>query len=244
MSRSRGAPALPGSCEYNAAGQCRILNPDPSILSPESMKLVIARPSPYARKARIALIEKAIAFETVVENPWMPQTKVGSANPLGKVPALILDSGKVVHDSKVIVDYLETLGTPPDLIPHTPELRLAHKQIEVLADGVCDAVVLITLERARAAEKRSADWIERQRKKIAAGTAELSAMLDEREWFTDFGFGLAEIATGCMLGYLDLRFPEFAWRSSAPNLERLFARLSARRSFAQTKPELQAIPQT
>ena len=64
------------------------------------MKLIIALPSPYARKARIALLEKRIEFETIVENPWLPDTKVPTANPLGKVPALIVDDGRVVHDSK------------------------------------------------------------------------------------------------------------------------------------------------
>lgn len=206
------------------------------------MKLIIARPSPYARKARIALIEKGIEFETIIENPWLPETNVPSANPLGKVPALILGDGRVVHDSKVIVEYLETLGIPPALIPTPPELRVAHKQIEAVADGVCDAVVLIALERSRPAAMQSADWIERQRRKIMAGTAELSRLLGEREWFTDAGFGLAEVAAGCTLGYLDLRFPEFDWRASASNLERLYTRLSARPSFAQTKPEPQELP--
>jgi glutathione S-transferase len=208
------------------------------------MKLIIARPSPFARKARIALLEKRIPFETVVENPWLPETQVPAANPLGKVPALILDDGRVVHDSKVIVEYLETLEAPPDLIPREPALRVAHKQIETIADGVCDAVVLIVLERSRPEDKRSADWIERQRKKIVAGTAELSRLLGAREWFTAAGFGLAEIATGCALGYLDLRFPEYYWRCSAGNLERLFSQLSARSSFLETKPQAQELPST
>jgi glutathione S-transferase len=208
------------------------------------MKLSVAKPSPYARKARIALIEKDIVFETVVENPWLPDTIIGNMNPLGKVPALVLDDGKVVHDSRVIVEYLETLNVSPALIPPLPEMRIAHKQIEAIADGICDAVVLIRLEGTRAAGMQSADWVARQRKKIDAGIAELSRLLGEREWFTGYGFGLAEIATGCALGYLDLRLPEFDWRPVARNLESLFVRLSARPSFAQTKPEAQALPVT
>lgn len=206
------------------------------------MKLIIARPSPYARKARVAMLEKGLPFETIIENPWLPETTVPKANPLGKVPALVLDDGSVVHDSKVIVEYLETLGAQPDLIPRSPTLRVAHKQIEATADGICDAVVLIALERARPIEKRSTDWIERQSKKIVAGIAELAKQLDERQWFTDSGFGLAEIATGCALGYLDFRFPEYDWRGAALNLEKLFVRLSARPSFVQSKPESQTLP--
>ena len=208
------------------------------------MKLIIAKPSPYARKARVALIEKGIEFETVVENPWLPETKIANANPLGKIPALVLDDGRVLHDSKVIVEYLETLNAPPALIPSSPDLRIAHKQIEVIADGISDAIVLIRLEGTRPAAMQSADWVGRQRKKIEAAIAELSRLLGDREWFTAGGFGLGDITTGCTLGFLDLRFPEFDWRPSAPNLERLFARLSARPSIAQTKPESQPLPIT
>ena len=84
------------------------------------MKLIIAKPSPYARKARIALLEKGIDCEIVVDNPWLNETKVAQANPLAKVPALLLDEGSVVHDSKVIIEYLETLGVPPALIQTEP----------------------------------------------------------------------------------------------------------------------------
>ena len=206
------------------------------------MKLIIAKPSPYARKARVALIEKGMAFETIVENPWLPDTSIANANPLGKIPALVLDDGRVIHDSKVIVEYLETLNAPPALIPSSPDLRIAHKQIEVIADGVSDAVVLIRLEGARPAALQSADWVGRQRKKIEAGVAELSRLLGEREWFTESGFGLGDVTTGCTLGFIDFRFPEFDWRQAAPNLDRLFERLSARPSFAQTKPESQQLP--
>ena len=208
------------------------------------MKLIIAKPSPYARKARVALIEKGIEFETIVENPWLPDSRIAEANPLGKIPALVLDDGRVIHDSKVIVEYLETLNAPPALIPSSPDLRIAHKQIEVIADGISDAVVLIRLEGTRPAIMQSADWVGRQRKKVEAGVAELSRLLGEREWFTETGFGLGDVSTGCTLGYLDFRFPEFDWRPSAPNLERLFARLSGRPSFVQTKPESQPLPIT
>lgn len=141
------------------------------------MKLIIAKPSPFARKARIALLEKGVVFETVVENPWLPHTTVPASNPLGKVPALLLDDGDVVHDSKVIIEYLETLNLPPALIPREPRQRVAHKQIEAIADGVCDAVVLMVQERSRPEDKRSSDWTERQRKKVLAGMAELSRLL-------------------------------------------------------------------
>jgi glutathione S-transferase len=206
------------------------------------MKLIIANPSPYARKARVALIEKNIACDIVIDNPWLSASKVADANPLGKVPALVLDDGTVVHDSKVIVEYLEILGVSPAVIPTDPHLRVEHKQIEAIADGICDAVVLISLEGTRPAHKRSSDWIERQRRKIVAGVAELSRLLGDAGSFTEFGFGLAEIATICALDYLDFRYPQYDWRAAAPNLCALHERLSARQSFAGTKPQPQVLP--
>lgn len=205
------------------------------------MKLVIAKPSPYARKARVALIEKGIPFETEIDVPWNPGTEAQHLNPLGKIPILVLDDGRVVHDSKVIVDYLETLGRLPSLIPSDPSLRLAHKQIEATADGVCDAVVLIVLERSRAPALQSTDWVSRQLRKVEAGTSALAHELGPRQWFVGSEFGLADIAVGCMLGYLDLRLVEFDWHSRHPNLAVFAERIFTRPSFAATIPETQQI---
>ncbi len=154
------------------------------------MKLFIAKPSPYARKARVALIEKAIEFETIVENPWLPDTEIGDVNPLGKIPALVLDDGRVIHDSKVIIEYLETLNAPPALIPSSPDLRITHKQIEAIADGISDAIVLIRLEGTRPVAMQSSDWVSRQRKKIEASVAELSRLLGSRSGSLTSGSGL------------------------------------------------------
>ena len=205
------------------------------------MKLIIAKPSPFARKARIAILEKGIQCDIVVDNPWLPDTQVTRANPLGKVPALVLDDNRVVHDSKVIVEYLETLNSKPILIPVDPLLRIEHKQIEVIADGICDAVVLISLEGGRPADKRSEEWIERQRNKVNAGIAQLSRDLKSGV-LSSSNLGLAQIATLCALDYIDLRYPQYEWRKTAPNLIDLYTRLSTRPSFASTKPEPQILP--
>jgi glutathione S-transferase len=207
------------------------------------MKLVIAKPSPFARKARVALLEKGIAFETEIDVPWNPGAAASKLNPLGKIPILVLDDGRVIHDSKVIVEYLETLGRPPQLLPSDPALRLAHKQIEATADGVCEAVVLIVLERSRAPALQSSDWIARQLRKVAAGTNALANELGPRQWFVGSAFGLADIAVGCMLGYLDLRLPELDWRSRHANLVAFAESVFARPSFAATLPQTQQITQ-
>ena len=202
------------------------------------MRLVIATPSPFARKARIALLEKKLPHEVVVQNPW--QSSIAD-NPLGKVPVLYLDDGRVVHDSGVIVEFLDTLDASPALIPADAAQRVAHKQVEAIADGICDAVVLIVTERSRPTEKQSADWIARQAAKIPKALDELERLLGTNDTFTAHGYGLGEIATGCALGYLDLRYPELDWRSPHPQLRTLASRLAARPAFQQTLPSAQPV---
>jgi glutathione S-transferase len=206
------------------------------------MELLIARPSPYARKIRVALIEKGIPCEITVDNPWLENPRIQTVNPIGKVPALITDSGDVIHDSKVIFEYIETMFSGPTLTPTDAKERITHKQIEAICDGICDAVVLIALEGTRPAEKQSEAWVERQTRKIYAGVEEINARLNGRKSFTALEFGLAEIATVVMLEYIDFRFSEFDWRPLYPALSTLFSQISLRESFVKTKPEGQTLP--
>lgn len=206
------------------------------------MKLIIATPSPYARKARVALMEKGITFETIVDNPWLREAQAPGHNPLGKIPILVLDDGRVLHDSKVIVEYVDTLGAAPRLIPIESWPRIEHKQMEALADGICDAVVLTVLEHARPMPAQSADWLARQRAKIMAGVAQCERAIAGREWLIGERFGLADICTGCMLGYLDLRLPAFEWRELSPQLAAYYERIAARASFRATQPSAQTLP--
>ena len=206
------------------------------------MELLIARPSPYARKIRVALIEKGIPCEITVDNPWLENPRIQTVNPIGKVPALITDSGDVIHDSKVIFEYIETMFSGPILTPDNAKERITHKQIEAICDGICDAVVLIALEGTRPEEKQSEAWVERQTRKIYAGVEEINARLNDRKSFTALEFGLAEIATIVMLEYIDFRFSEFDWRPLYPALFALFSQVSQRDSFVKTKPEGQTLP--
>lgn len=204
------------------------------------MQLIIAKPSPFARKVRIALREKDIPYEEVVSNPWNTDALAPTHNPLGKVPVLLLEDGSAIYESHVIVDYLETLGGP-SLMPPVPEDAISARQIDALAMGICDAVVLLVLEGQRKAEARSADWITRQNAKVAAGVASLSNSLAQRDWYIGEGLTLADISAGCALAYLDLRLPKFEWRDRYLDLVRYSEKLEARLSFAETRPEMQAI---
>jgi glutathione S-transferase len=206
------------------------------------VKLVIASPSPYARKARVVLIEKGIEHEIVMDIPWVPETIAPANNPLGKIPILLLDDGEAIHDSSVIVQYLEIAYPKPALLPGDPMRRLEHRKIEVLADGICDAIVLTALESNRLPELRSADWVARQRPKIIDGVARLSHLLGERDWFLDEGMGIADIAAACALGYIGVRAGEIDWRAWHPNLAAFSDRMEARPSFEISKPYSQPIP--
>lgn len=204
------------------------------------MQLIIAKPSPFARKVRIALREKDIPHEEVVSNPWNADALAPAHNPLGKVPVLLLEDGSAIYESHVIVDYLETLSGS-SLMPPAPEDGILARQIDALAMGICDAVVLLVLEGQRKAEARSVNWITRQNAKVAAGVAGLSDSLAQRDWYIGDGLTLADISAGCALAYFDLRLPKFEWWDRYPDLVRYSEKLEARPSFAGTRPEAQAI---
>lgn len=206
------------------------------------MQLIIARPSPFARKVRIVLKEKGLAYSETVDVPWTPGTAVPAHNPLGKVPVLIFADGRRLFDSRVIVEALELMHPQPRLIPQEPEARITTLQVEALADGICDAVVLMVLEAARLEALRSRDWIARQHAKVAAGIGELSRLLGERRHFVGDQLTLADVAAGSALAYADLRLPQLDWRNLYANLVAFSARMEQRPSFAQTKPEAQIIP--
>jgi glutathione S-transferase len=207
------------------------------------VRLLSATPSPYARKVRIALVEKGLPFELVTEVPWNQDASAPRWNPLGKIPVLILDDGTAVYESRFILEYLELKHPSPPLLPRDVDGILAAKRLEVLGDGVCDAVVLSVLEGLRPAERRSDAWIARQRRKIDAGVAEIARLVHpDATYANGAAFGLGDIAVGSMLGYLDLRFPQLDWRSAHPHLVALFERLSERPSFRSTVPSAQAMP--
>ena len=204
------------------------------------MKLIIASPSPFARRARVALIEKGLAFEEVMDEPWNPGALAPAHNPLGTVPVLILDDGRSLYDTRVIEEYLETLA-PPALIPAELAARLEALQVEALADGVSEAVVLLVLEEHRRPGMQSGEWTARQRRKVEQGTAELARRLGDRAHFAGDALTVADIAVASALAYLDLRLPEYAWRPAHPNLAAFSDAMEARESFRRTQPYTQPI---
>jgi len=200
------------------------------------MKLLGSFTSPYVRKARAVLAEKKIEYAFVLDAPWAPDTKVPQHNPLGKVPVLLFDDDSTLYDSRVIVEYLDTVSPNNRLIPGSGRERITVKRWEALGDGVCDAAAASFLESKRPASQQNASWIERQQGKIQAGVQAMADDLGEQPWCHGSAFSLADIAVGCALGYLAFRYPNIDWHEQHPNLAKLYAKLLQRPSFAETIP--------
>ena len=201
------------------------------------MKLIGSLTSPYVRKVRAVLAEKKIEYSLLEQSPWAPEATVVDFNPLGKVPVLLLEDGTTLFDSRVIVEYLDAVSPVGRLLPDPGRQRIAVKRWEALADGICDAAAAIVFEtQRRAPELRSDDWIDRQRDKIERGVAMMAEDLGDRAWCNGESFTLADVATGCALGYLDFRQPDIAWRALYPHLARHAEKLARRPSFTDTAP--------
>jgi len=202
------------------------------------MKLIGSLGSPYVRKARITLAEKKIEYKLVLEDVWAADTTIHDFNPLGKVPCLVMEDGEAVFDSRVICEYVDTLSPVGKLIPPSGRERVEVRCWEALADGILDATIAIRLEGLqRTPEQRSDTWIARQRRKIEEGLNAMAKGLAEKTWCAGNHYTLADIAVGCVLGYLDFRMPDLDWREPHPNLARHFEKLSQRPSFADTFPQ-------
>jgi len=204
------------------------------------MKLIGSHTSPYVRKVRIVMAEKKLDYTFVLEDVWSEQTRIADANPLGKIPCLIMEGGEALFDSRVIVEYLDTLSPVGKLIPSVGRERAEIKTWEALADGVMDAAILARMEAVwplRGESQRCQAWIDRQLGKVRASVQAMSRGLGDKPYCAGSHFSLADVAVGCALGYLDFRFPQIAWREEYPNLVRLQAKLMQRPSFADTLPQ-------
>jgi len=203
----------------------------------KSIRLLGSLTSPYVRKVRIVMAEKRIDYHLEIEDVWSPDTRIREANPLGKVPCLIMEDGGAVFDSRVIVEYLDGMTPVAKLIPPSGRARAEVRTWEALGDGVADAAILARLEQTqRPATEQNAAWIERQMGKVHAAVAAMSSGLGDKPWCNGQTYSLADIAVGCALGYLDFRFGSIDWRRQYPNLARLAEKLAARPSFAETRP--------
>ncbi len=201
------------------------------------MKLLGSDTSPYVRKVRVVLAEKKIDYQYIREDVFSPTSTVPDSNPLGKVPVLVTDDGAAVFDSRVIVEFLDTVSPISRLIPPSGRSRVEVRCWEALADGLLDAALLIRMEQTQRPENlRSASWVARQNGKIDSALAAISNGLADKPYCAEGKYTLADIAVGCALGYLDFRFAEIDWRARHANLARHAEKLFARQTFIDTAP--------
>lgn len=230
-----------------------------------TFKLISATPSPYARKVRIALVEKGIPFQLETEVPWDSTTQTSLYNPLEKLPILLVpstargsetnnhasgaasahDEVTPVYESHFILEWLETKYPTPALLPANPDQRLAAKQYEVVCDGMCDALVLRFFETQRGPEKMSLEWQARQERKVRGGVKWLNEKVQNaradgiKTFLIGDGFCLADIAVGTVLGYMAVRAKHVDWEEEFPALGVYFHGLMQRESFGATVPYAQ-----
>ncbi len=199
------------------------------------MKLLGTNTSPYVRKARLVLLEKNIPHTYLIDPPREPGSQVARANPLGRIPALILDDETCVFDSPVIAEYADSLNHTPILIPRNDALaRMRVKRWEALADGIIDSAVVVRIETLRSADKQDADIIQRHNDAITRALAYAAGQLRQSEWCEGAAITLADLALISALIYMDLRQTERDWRGAHPDMAAWFARMTERESVRAT----------
>lgn len=201
------------------------------------MKLFAAFVSPYTRTVRVVLAEKKIDCELEVVDVVPIENPVNAHNPLGKIPTLVLDDGTALYDSRVIVEFLDSVSPISRLIPDGTRDRVAVRRWEALADGVLDAGILIRYESNRDKAEQSRTWIAKQLARVHRGMKAMNEDLAERTWCHGDRYSLADIAVGCCFGYLQFRSPGgIDWRAEYPNVARHHDKLMERPAFADTVP--------
>ena len=201
------------------------------------MRLLSSPTSPYARKVRMTVLEKGLADRVAIE-PGVPMGTADEAaavrrvNPLGKIPALVLDTGEALYDSPVICEYLDAIGTGPALLPASGTGRWTALRLQALGDGVADAAFNIVMEHRRAEALRSSEWLDRWTRAIHGAADALDVALAAGPLAADLG----AIAIAAAFGYVDFRLPQIDWRAGRPRLTAAFADLAARPSFVATAP--------
>jgi glutathione S-transferase len=203
------------------------------------MKLLASLASPYTRKVRIVLAEKRIECELQMVDVAPVDNPVNAHNPLGKIPTLLLDDGTPLYDSRVIVEFLDSVSPFSRLLPDERRDRVQVRRWEALADGVLDAGLLVRHESLRERHERSQAWIDKQVARMHRAMAGMGEDLGEKSWCHGERYSLADIALGCCLGWLAFRRPgEVDWHAEYPLLARQYYKLMERPAFAETAPQL------
>lgn len=180
--------------------------------------------SPYGRKVLMAADHLGLPLTIAPVDTMDPHDLIREDNPLGKMPVLVLDDGRRLYDSPVILEYLDHLGGVGSLIPRDANERFDCLTLQALADGMLDAALLILYEERRPCDRQHEPWIDRQRQKIVRSLKRLEADPPVGSHVT-----VGSITVACMLTYLDRR-KAVDWRAGCPLLVRWLC------DFAESTP--------
>jgi glutathione S-transferase len=205
------------------------------------MRLYFSPTSPYVRKVMVTAIETGLEsrIDKIVSPGGPDEAALARANPLAKVPALVLDDGDVLYDSPVICEYLDSQHAGTPVFPAKGPDRWTALRRQALGDGILDAAILRRMETMRPAEQRSADAAAKQERKVTRGldALEAEAEAEAGQLANPLGKpGIGDIAAACALGYLDLRFAAEDWRAGRPALAAWYEGMAKRRSLRETQP--------
>lgn len=203
--------------------------------------MISATPSPYARINRIALIEKGVPFELKSEIPWHSETETPKHNPLEKLPVLVFSDGREpIYDSSHIQRWIvaKYADQGPKLVTGDVDTDLKLEQIQVLSQGVMDAVVLAFFEKAR--DTKSESWLARQTRKVDGGFKAFEELAKSKPKDSDYLFAnqltIADIAVATAAGFVDFNGAVPDWKEKYPALAAYWAKIDERPSFKSTRP--------
>jgi len=199
------------------------------------MKLYWSSRSPFVRKVMVSAHEVGVVADIhtvrVVVGANNPNAEVMAANPLNKIPTLVLDDGTVLYDSRVICEYFDTLHTGHKLFPSDQGARLVALRRQALGDGIMEVILLRLGEQARAPAMQSEKHLTTHRLKIATALDRLESEAGPPADQPAIG----DIAIGCALSHLDFRFAADDWRAGRPKLARWHGELARRPSMQATE---------
>lgn len=193
------------------------------------MKLYSGPTTPFGRKASIVAREHHVALNEVACNPFESEA-LAAVNPLKFVPTLVLDDGTALHDSHVICEYLDSIGSGPTLYPEADKWRWKTRMI--LGHGLTEASVQLQLQKVLPDDEKSATMMERYRARIERTVARLEAEVDA---LAAGDFRMDKVTAVCGLGHLSFRHGD-DWRSSCPRLAAWYDETMTRPSLAETVP--------
>lgn len=199
------------------------------------MKLFYSNASPYSRKVKLVIIEKGLkeSIEEQLCNPFDELPELKAANPLAKVPTLVINEGFALYDSPVICKYINSLVPEKQLIPTHGMDRWRILRCEALADGIMDAAYNIVMERRRSPNLQSLSASQSWQKNIIDAVKQAEVDIDD----LPSSLSLAQLSLGAALGYLEFRLPELDWKSSRVKLATWYEALSKRSSMIETHPK-------